>query len=108
MLTAHVITLFPGAFDSFLAHSLLAKAGFDMQPFSSQIIPLHIGDNMKAVNFSKLLLERYRILAPAIRPPTVPEGSARLRLTVTLGHSRNNLEYTAEAIAKLANGLNII
>jgi 8-amino-7-oxononanoate synthase len=79
-----------------------------MQPFNSQIIPLHIGNNTKAVNLSKMLFKKYGVLAPAIRPPTVPAGTARLRLTVTLGHSNKELLYTVGAIAKSANELNIL
>ena len=91
-----------------LFHRLLAKNGFKMQPFNSQIIPLHIGDNKKAVNLSKMLLERYGILAPAIRPPTVPEGTARLRLSITLAHRHKELSYAIEAISKSARELNIL
>ena len=91
-----------------LLHTLLAQTDFKMQPFNSQIIPLHVGDNKKAVDLSKMLLARYGILAPAIRPPTVPAGTARLRLTVTLAHNSKELRYTADAIVKSAKELNIL
>ena len=55
-------------------YSLLVAAGFEMQKFESQILPLHIGENNKAVEFSRILFEKYHILAVAIRPPTVPVG----------------------------------
>ncbi len=91
-----------------LFHTILAKAGFRMPPFNSQIIPLHIGDNTKAVKLSKILLERYGLLIPAIRPPTVPVGTSRLRLTVTLRHNNNELLYMARAIEKSARELNVL
>lgn len=91
-----------------LLHTLLAQTRFKMQPLNSQIIPLHVGNNKKAVDLSKMLLAQYGILAPAIRPPTVPAGTARLRLTVTLAHSSKELRYIADAIGKSAEELNIL
>jgi len=91
-----------------LFHKLLTGSGFNMQPFNSQIIPLHIGDNKKAVDLSKMLLEQYGILTPAIRPPTVPAGTARLRLSITLGHSSKDLSYAINAISRSAKELNIL
>ena len=57
----------------------------------SQIIPILIGDTKKAVNISKLLYES-GILIPAIRPPTVPANSSRLRMTVMSLHTKRDLE----------------
>ena len=57
----------------------------------SQIIPILIGDAQKAVAISKALYER-NILIPAIRPPTVPANSSRLRMTVMSSHTQMDLE----------------
>lgn len=57
----------------------------------SQIIPILIGDAQKAVAISKSLYER-GILIPAIRPPTVPANSSRLRMTIMSSHTHRNLE----------------
>ncbi len=54
---------------------------------ASQIVPVIIGDSESAVKFAGKL-EEAGIRALAIRPPTVPEGSARLRFSVCLAHSR--------------------
>ena len=89
-------------------HSYLSKAGFEMQKFESQILPLHIGDNAKAVEFSKKLFEKYNILAVAIRPPTVPVGTARIRLSVSLAHSDSDLKIAANRIKKCAEELGIL
>jgi len=77
--------------------SLLHEAGLDTLQSQSQIIPIVIGDNEKAVAVSKQLREQ-GIIAAAIRPPTVPPGSARLRLSVTLAHHVDNLERAAKLI----------
>ena len=77
--------------------SLLHAAGLDTLQSRSQIIPIVIGDNEKAVAVSQTLREE-GIIAAAIRPPTVPSGSARLRLSVTLAHHVDDLERAANLI----------
>lgn len=77
--------------------SLLHAAGIDTLQSHSQIIPVVIGDNNQALAVSKQLREQ-GIIASAIRPPTVPPGSARLRLSVTLAHHVDDLEEAARKI----------
>ncbi len=79
--------------------SLLHAAKLDTLQSQSQIIPIVIGDNEKAVAFSQKL-RKQGIIATAIRPPTVPAGTARLRLSVTLAHHVNDLERAAQQIIK--------
>jgi 8-amino-7-oxononanoate synthase len=81
-----------------LLHEYLVDLGVEMNKFESHILPVCIGDNLKTVALSKKLLNDFNILCVAIRPPTVPEGTARLRLSVSLAHSDNDLKYTAEKI----------
>ncbi len=64
----------------------------------SQIIPILIGDAQKAVAISKLLYER-GILIPAIRPPTVPANSSRLRMTVMSSHTQRDLEKLFQVLS---------
>jgi 8-amino-7-oxononanoate synthase len=77
--------------------SLLHDAGLDTLQSQSQIIPIVIGDNEKAVAAS-LRLREEGIIAAAIRPPTVPAGSARLRISLTLAHHVDDLERAAKLI----------
>jgi 8-amino-7-oxononanoate synthase len=77
--------------------SLLHDAGLDTMQSQSQIIPILIGDNAKAVAISQRLRGQ-GIIASAIRPPTVPAGTARLRLSITLAHHVDDLERAAELI----------
>ncbi len=85
---------------------LLKRAHIDTLQSESQIIPLFVGDSARAVQFSSLLRES-GLIGIAIRPPTVPVGKARLRLSVTLGHSEDQLRDAAEQIGAIAkaNGL---
>lgn len=61
------------------------------------IVPVLAGTSSRAVAWERALL-REGILVPAIRPPTVPEGSARLRVTVSVRHSRSELARIAEVL----------
>ncbi|MDF7806554.1 8-amino-7-oxononanoate synthase [Pontiellaceae bacterium B12219] len=79
--------------------SLLHEGGLDTLQSQSQIVPIVIGDNEKALAISRKLREM-GIIAAAIRPPTVPAGSARLRLSVTLAHHVDHLERAAKEIIK--------
>ncbi|HZV06981.1 MAG TPA: 8-amino-7-oxononanoate synthase [Gemmataceae bacterium] len=55
-----------------------------------QIVPLIVGEARRAVALSRRL-EEHGLLVPAIRPPSVPEGGARLRISVTAGHTENDV-----------------
>jgi 8-amino-7-oxononanoate synthase len=77
---------------------LLASRGLEVGPSQSQIVPVMVGDNDRAVALSQELATR-NILAVAVRPPTVPVGTARLRLSVTLAHSTDDLKHVADTIS---------
>lgn len=81
----------------------LLEAGLNTLGSQSQIIPVLIGDNAKTVAVADRLKTK-GILAVAIRPPTVPEGTARLRLSITLDHTPRDLEWAAEQIIAEAAG----
>jgi 8-amino-7-oxononanoate synthase len=67
-------------------------------PSESPIIPILIGDAKKAVAVSKFLYKK-GILIPAIRPPTVPAKSSRLRMTVMSTHTKKDLERLLEVLS---------
>ena len=62
------------------------------------IQPLIIGSDKKTVEISRALYE-CGILISAIRPPTVPENTARLRITLTAAHSMDQVDRLIEALA---------
>ena len=64
---------------------------------TSAIIPWHVGEVEDALELSQRLLER-GVFVPAIRYPTVPRGTARLRITVTASHGENDLAKLAELL----------
>jgi 8-amino-7-oxononanoate synthase len=64
---------------------------------TTQIMPLIVGPAAAAVALSRRLLEA-GLLAPAIRPPTVPRGSSRLRVSLSAGHTRADVDALADAL----------
>ena len=74
--------------------------GFDPMNSSTPIIPILVKDPLKAVAMSKRLLQQ-GIFAQAIRPPTVPMATARLRLTVTATHTQEDLDRLLNALRVL-------
>jgi 8-amino-7-oxononanoate synthase len=69
----------------------LRRLGLHVGASVSPILPLIIGDAGKCMKFSDQLLER-GVFAQGIRPPTVPPGSSRLRITVMATHTREHLD----------------
>lgn len=78
--------------------SRLADHGFRLGPTQSPIVPLLVGDDERALSLSAELLQR-DVLVPAIRPPTVPPGTSRLRVVPTATHSSDDIEAALEAFA---------
>ncbi|MFN2368630.1 MAG: aminotransferase class I/II-fold pyridoxal phosphate-dependent enzyme, partial [Desulfurivibrionaceae bacterium] len=65
----------------------LVAAGLPGKPGPSQIVPVMVGDSRLAVKIAAELRANSIFVTP-VRPPTVPEGTARLRFSVTLHQSR--------------------
>ncbi len=63
----------------------------------SHIIPIVLGSAETALEVSRRLLQR-GIFIPALRPPTVPEGASRLRVSVTAQHTRDDIDRLVEAL----------
>lgn len=76
----------------------LARAGIAVSAEGSQIIPVAIGDNDHAVAVA-LALQAQRFDVRAIRPPSVPPGTARLRVSVNAGLSEETIERFAGSLA---------
>jgi 8-amino-7-oxononanoate synthase len=69
----------------------LTKLGFALGLSESPILPLMVGDAKKCMELSERLLER-GVFAQGIRPPTVPPGTSRLRITLMATHSAAQIE----------------
>ena len=74
--------------------------GFNLMPSSSPIQPLIVGDPARALALSRALAQR-GLLISAIRPPTVPEGTSRLRVTLTAAHRVADVDHLLDALAYL-------
>jgi len=75
-----------------------ARAGLALAPSITAIQPVVAGTAIAALSASARLLER-GFLVPAIRPPTVPEGTSRLRVSLCADHAREDVEALAVALA---------
>lgn len=80
-----------------LFRGLLGRADVNILHSQSQIVPVVIGRNAATVALSRQLRDR-GILAVPIRPPTVPEGTSRLRFSITLAHEERDLIRTANIL----------
>ena len=80
----------------------LIDCDVDILPTDSSIHALVIGDEEKAINVAKKVKEQGFWLT-AIRPPTVPNGSSRLRVTICANHKDNDIKELAKALNKVIN-----
>ena len=85
----------------------LHAEGFNTGESTSQIIPIMVGDIDRTMRLHRRLLEQGILVIP-IRPPTVPQGTARLRLSVTLAHSAQTLDHATGIIAAAARAEGVI
>lgn len=90
-----------------LLRRLLRQAGCDLPEGISPIIPLQVGDAEIALLYSSRLLEE-GLFVQGIRPPTVPNGTSRLRCTVMAGHTQDQIHFAAEAIIRVGHELGVL
>jgi len=101
-----IIESSPGVREGLLAASAglskrLASAGLNVTEAITPIIPVIIGSAGRAADIAAKLLGR-DILLPAIRPPTVPTGSSRLRISLCASHSAEQIDTLIERLKELA------
>ena len=107
--TIHSLELVRAANDrrrSLLKHAkhlstAIANLGFDVIAGGSQIIPIIVKDNRKTMDLCTALLKR-GIFVQGIRPPTVPNGTARLRLTPMATHTEQHIDQVIDALRQEA------
>jgi 8-amino-7-oxononanoate synthase len=80
-----------------LLRSRLQTAGWPDGGSRCHIVPVRVGDARAAVSLSSRLQER-GLLVPAIRPPAVPDGTARLRISLTAGHTQDDVDRLVAAL----------
>ena len=79
----------------------LAGLPWTLMPSATAIQPLIVGDNNAALALAKALWER-GLWVPAIRPPTVPKGTARLRISVSAAHTAADIDQLVSTLKELA------
>ncbi|AXM90127.1 8-amino-7-oxononanoate synthase [Anoxybacillus ayderensis] len=85
----------------------LQQAGFHIGESTTHIVPLIVGDNERALAFSARLRER-GIFAVAIRPPTVPEGTARIRFSLMATMTKEQIDWALEHICAVGKEMGLI
>jgi 8-amino-7-oxononanoate synthase len=81
----------------------IKELGFQTLDGSTPIIPIMLGADKDALELSQYL-EQHQILAPAIRPPTVAEGTARLRLSITVDHAPEDIAHLVDCLKRWKPG----
>lgn len=79
--------------------SLCEQEGVNLMPSDTAIQPVLVGGEAEAVFLSEYLFEN-KFWVTAIRPPTVPEGSSRLRVTLTASHENEQVEALVSTLAQ--------
>ncbi len=79
---------------------MLAAEGVNATPGDTQIIPIVVGSDTRAMALAEVL-QGAGLIATGIRPPTVPEGTSRLRLSVTLAHDEKVLTRAAAILGRV-------
>lgn len=81
-------------------HAGLAKTQWEWSPSPTAIQPVIIGSNEKTLQIAQALAKQ-GILVPAIRPPTVPKGRARLRISLSAGHNEEQVDRLVDGLKEL-------
>jgi glycine C-acetyltransferase/8-amino-7-oxononanoate synthase len=84
----------------------LVGEGFAVRTSDMHIVPLVVGDSNEAMRLCQAVLQR-GVYAQAIRPPTVSDGTSRLRLAVMATHTANELRDAAKSLAEAAHELGL-
>jgi 8-amino-7-oxononanoate synthase len=78
----------------------LSSAGLEIGIGDSPIIPIILGDESKSIEISRKLADA-GLLVQAVRPPTVPPGTSRLRLTLCCEHSDEQVALLIDSLIQL-------
>jgi len=85
----------------------LNHLGFDTLKSEAHMLPVLIGEPEETMEMDRRLLEK-RVFVQGIRPPTVPEGQCRLRVTVMATHTREDINFALERFEKVGKELRLI
>ena len=83
----------------------LASSSFNYLKSVTPIVPIIIGDEEKALECSKFLLKN-QIYVPAVRPPSVPKGQSRIRVTLMATHKKKHIDKIIKVMENLEKIIN--
>lgn len=89
---------------SALTRKAVRELGFECGSSETMIVPVIIGDPLETVAVSRKLYDA-GFLALAVRPPTVPEGTSRLRVSLNAAHTREDVDRFIDALARIKKEL---
>ena len=85
----------------------LTQLGFSLSPSVSPIMPILVGNAETALVFAEHLFSE-GVYAPAIRPPTVPDATSRIRVTVSSEHTTSHIDYALTAFQRAGQSTGLI
>jgi 7-keto-8-aminopelargonate synthetase-like enzyme len=85
----------------------LGEAGFNLKNSTGPIVPIVVGSDAMTLAMQERLMKK-GIFLQAIRPPTVPKGTSRLRLTIVRGFTKDDMDRALEALVDAGRRLNLI
>ena len=84
----------------------LKRLGFCLGQSQSQILPLIVGETHNCMAFSERLLQK-GVFAQGIRPPSVPQGTSRLRITLMATHTQEHLRRALEVFEEVKGAMSL-
>jgi 8-amino-7-oxononanoate synthase len=90
-----------------LLRNELSQLGFDLGKCSSQILPILIGSEKTTLSLQEELFNR-GVWGQAVRPPTIPMGTSRIRLTPMATHTESQLKQVITAFSESGRALGIL
>jgi 8-amino-7-oxononanoate synthase len=85
----------------------LTQLGFSLTPSVSPIMPILVGNAETTLSFAEHLFTE-GVYAPAIRPPTVPDATSRIRVTVTSEHTPSHIDHALTAFQRAGQSAGLI
>ena len=85
----------------------LSRLGFHLAASESPILPIIVGDPDRAMTMAQSLLD-HGVYAPAIRPPTVPPATSRIRLTITADHTDEQIDRALRILEQAGHAINLL
>jgi 8-amino-7-oxononanoate synthase len=85
----------------------LGQLGFDTMKSESHIVPVLVGEAEVTMEMDRGLLQR-KVFVQGIRPPTVPDGKSRLRVTVMATHTQEDIDFALKQFEEVGKTLGLI